>query len=482
MIISPRKREQLATFLASLPEAAARKLFAALEADRAAGRGDLPHADLLDPLRARLLQTAIGLPERRRDAKRVFFSPMEDFFVGAHGEKKRPAQIARTSLDPIWRLLMSHGATRDASLAAASLDDALARAPAGANKNSGEDEKALTRALFIAAEAGLARLCEEAEADSRARKNIVATLGGDAAFGDTGEIRQLLKGVDYFDRLKALFPSPSPPLTEEKLFEFRRLFLSVHDQSRAIGGYLLLALKGRLEQPWRALGVYYNLIDLADEGPEDAKEAVAALAESLFEDLEVLARGLERAGEGAFDPDAARARAAYFADFADGLAQQSKRAGDKVFFNRVAANRDVAAEAFDRFMEQAFAALRQAMPVRAAGGSSRLMTRRPDFSAPLSRGVLETAAAAAAFIAAAPAVARRLDADPAAAGAVIGDAQDGLRAFAKDLIVEIRAAEGDARKAARRMFAHILAIAAPLLDPDEVGLLRDREAAAGVAV
>lgn len=473
MTISPRKREQLAAFLGSLPEAAALKLFAALEADRAAGGKELPHSELLAPLRERLLERSAVLPRRRADARRVFFTPFEDFFIGAHQGKKRRARIARTSLAAIWRLMMTHKATQEAALAAASLDDAI---------GSGDDTKPIERALFIAAEAGLGRLCDEAQTDPAARKALAGALGSEAALEDLEEIRRLLTGLEYLRTLQALIPSPAPSLSEEQLYDFRTLFLSAHEQSRALGAYVLLALKDRLERPWRSLAAYYSLARGADDRLEDAKEALSALPESLFEDLETIARALERAGAGELDARAAMTRARYFADYADGVAREAKRAGDNVFLNRVEACRDIAADAFDRFAEQALAAVRRATPVREGGGSSRLAARRPDCAVALSPATLEDASAAAGLIADAPGLAERLSADPAFTTSIRDDARDSLHAYAKDLIVEIRAAEGDARKAARRMFDQTLKIAAPLLDRDEIGLLRDRAAAAAVAV
>lgn len=72
MTLSPRKKEQLGVFLGSLPNAAAVKLFGALEADRAKGGKGLPHMALIDDLRAQLLQRGAMPPPRRLDAKRMF--------------------------------------------------------------------------------------------------------------------------------------------------------------------------------------------------------------------------------------------------------------------------------------------------------------------------------------------------------------------------------------------------------------------------
>ena len=71
MTIAPRKLKQLSAFLGELPEAAAIKLFAALEADRAQGGTDLPHDTLLNDLRRRLHERGAVFPIRQPNAKRL---------------------------------------------------------------------------------------------------------------------------------------------------------------------------------------------------------------------------------------------------------------------------------------------------------------------------------------------------------------------------------------------------------------------------
>ncbi len=473
MALSPHKKEQLSAFLGSLPNAAALKLFAALEADRAAGGRGLPHTMLLDDLRGRLLEQGAAPPPRRPDARRMFFTPFEDFFVGARNGRKRSARIARSSLEPIWRLMMTDPALTEAAFAAAALDDAIA---------AGTETMGLERTLFIAAEAGLGRLCARAREDAHVRETVCGELGGEAAYHDMDEIRRLLAGVTRLKELHAAIPSAAPALDEEALYRLRGMFLSAYDESPAIAAYLLLALKGRLEKPWRALEVYYHLARGGDDRLIAARETVTLLPESLFEDLETMARGLERDGAGALDVAAARVRVGYFADFAEGLARQAARAGDNVFVNRIEACRDVAGEAHDRFAEQAMTALRQAMPVRHAGGSSKLMSLRPDIGVPLTPHTAAAAKEAAGLIAEGPETAGRLGADPGFVAALAEEATGQVRAFAKDLVTEIRAAEGAERNAARRMLEQILVIAEPFLPRDEIGLIRDRAAAAAVTV
>ncbi len=472
MTLSQRKKERLAAFLGELPVAAALKLFSALEADRAAGGQGIPHDAILDDLRSRLIERGAA-PVRRPSAKRTFFEPFDDFFVTIRTGKKRRAQIARSSLDPIWRVMMTDPALTEMAMAAAALDDAYA---------AGGEVKPLERAMFLAAEAGLARLFARVGENKAARDDLVEDLGGEAAFSDFDEIRMLMEDAEALRTLKVVVPSASPSLTEEQIYDLRQLFLSAYEQSPTAGAYLLLALKGRLEAPWRALGVYYHLARSADERLIAARETVMALPESLFEDLENLACALERAGGDVLDVKSAAARLSWFADYAEGLSRKAARAGDNVFLNRIEACRDIAGEAHSRFAEQAFGALRAALPVRRASGSSRLMSPRPDISKALAPEIIDNASAAASFLKSAPGMARRLGGDPALAERILAEASEKARAYANDLVAEIRAAEGDERALARRLLEQTLSAVAPLLKSEEAGLIRDRAAAAAVTV
>lgn len=470
-MLSPQKQEKLAAFLAALPVSAAARLFQAIELDRRTGGDGLPHDLLLADLRAKLLDEGAALPARPLTAKRFFFSPFEDFFVSRRDGAKRRAQIDRSSLDAVWRLMMTETATTEAALAAATFDDATA---------GGEDPHALAKPMFLAAEAGLSRLVAQADDDDDTRLDLIRLLGGEAAYEDLREIRYLLAGVTLLTRLQELMPGASPTLDEERYFQIRTLFLEAHDRSRTLAGYLLLALKGRLEKPWRALGLYYHLNDSADKNLFAARESIAMLGEALFEDIEALARDLEDDCADPLDARAALAKLDYFADYTDGLNKFAAKAGDNVFVNRIEACREIGAEALDRFAEQALGALRAATPVRHAGGSARLMSLRPDFSQALNARQVDHARRAAALLAQAGAIASRLGADADFATSLAEEAREKLRVYGDDLVAEIRAAEGDERRAARRMLEHVLEFSEALLTSEETGLLRDRAAAAAV--
>lgn len=469
--LSSEKHARLAEFLGGLPAATASKVFAALEAERARGGRGLPYDALLEDLRETLKARGGPFPARPKTAQRLFFTPFEDFFIARHAAGKRRARIARASLGPIWAVIINDPACAGAARAARALDAAIAEGRT--------DLAALEDSLFNAAGQGLSRLLARAEAKDGLRDDLAERLGGVPALDDLGEIHFLLAAVDHLKAMQLAFPPPLAALTEEQLYEARRLYAAVHNESPEAAPWLLLALTARLKEPWRALALFYHLSEAQGEEMSAARRDAAAIAETLFEDLESAARLLERDAEGALDAEDAALRIGHFADFADGLAVEARRAGDRVVLNRVVACRDVAGDCLERFAEQSLAALRRAMPVRQAGGSSRLMAFRPDIARVVPPRVVAAAREAARFLAASAGVAERLGRDRAAEE-VVADAVEEARRYLADLVVEIRAAEGEERLAARRVMELAFDFTAPLLDAGEIGLFKERARAAAL--
>lgn len=469
MALSQDKREKLSSFLGALPEAPATRLFAAIEADRAQGGRDLPHDEILASLRARLLDRGNALPERAPTAQRIFFTPVEDFFIVKRTGPKKRAAIARESLRPIWALMQS---IDELAQPIAALEATVSN---GAAAQSAFD-------LWRAAGPVFDQIADKARESSVHKAHYEATLGGEDALGDLYELALLAPGVDYLSRMQTLILHGAPSLTEEQLYKLRGVFLEAYEDAPVVGEYVLLALKGRLEKPWRALDVYYHFAKGADARMIAAKDAVTMLAESLFEDLESMARAMSRASERSLSPDATMVRMRYFSEYAEGLARIAAKTGDNVFLNRIEASRDIGADAFERFCEQALSAVRAATPVRHAGGASRLAAMRPDISVRLSDAAADAALKGAELLAQAPDLSDRLGARDRAAATLVDDARDRLRVYASDLVMEIRAAEGPSQKTAQSLLGQVLRAAAPLLPDDEIALIRDRAAAAAVAV
>lgn len=469
--LSPAKRARLIAFLGNLPPGPASKLFSALEADRARGGASLPHGLLLDILRRELAARDGKFPPRPLNAERIFFAPFEDFFVAVRAGKKRKGRISRTSLDPIWRILKNDPAASGAARAAAALD--------GAIRENSPNVGTFEETLLIAAGEGFSRLLAHADADAAFRTDLTDRLAGAEGLEDFREIARLLTAAHHLKALKAAFPKPVRALTEEDMYEMRRLYAAARADIGAQAPYLLLQLMGRMEGPWRALPLYYHLNEAEDGALGPARDEAAIILETLFDDLEGAARLLERDCEGEFDAAIAEIHLSHFIAFAEGLSQEAGRAGDRVVQNRVEAARDIAAGALERFTEQSLAALRKAMPVRHAGGSSRLMALRPDFARPMPPRIIAAARQATGFLLKAADLARELR-RPQAGRNVAADATEEARRYAGDLVLEIRAAEGEDRVAARRLMEIILDIGGPLFGADEVGLLRERAQAAAL--
>lgn len=324
------------------------------------------------------------------------------------------------------------------------------------------------------------RVIAHAEANEAYRSDLAARLGGPGGYHDLVELHLMMSGADHLRRMQSAFKKPVSVLTEDDLYRVRSLYAAAYSEAPDAAPYVLLCLAGRMHAPWRALSIFYHLRDASDaEMPQAAADAVA-IADVLFEDLESMARSLERDAGAPFDAAEASLKVQHFAEFADGMQEEASRCGDAVFVNRIEACRDVAAEALERFTELSVAAIRKAMPVRHAGGSSRLMALRPDIDRPVSPTLAREGREAANFVARIADTMTRLKRQWSAAE-LIDEATDYAKRYANDLVTEIRAAEGEERAAARRLMDHTIALISPLLPEPDVGLIRERANAAALS-
>lgn len=539
--LSPEKAERLERFLEALPIGAVERLFAVIDLDRVrsamgsanpsganpSGEGQtaptaktLPHADLLDLLRGILVERGGRFPERAPTAQRIFFTPFEDFLTLARRNRKRRARIPRWAIAPIWRMLMSDPACAAARACASALDAALA-------DGADNDEIArLEKALFENAHQGFSTLLDEAHADDASYEDLQRRLRvtgtaltpereqrrDPALMDDLIEITLILPLVARLRDVQRLLPKPVSALTEEELFEVRRIYLKAREDAPHEAIYILLCVASRMEKPWRAVRLYSHFVyhqtglpdsGLADRGgvDEDIDAAFAddddlstdnrrpdrvtgdaqILLEILFEDLEGMARVLERDAAEAFDPDDARLRLDYFADYAGGMVDEGHRACDGALVSRAEASRDLALEALYRYCEQAVAMVREAQPVRRTSGSVRLVSMRPDIQYTLHEDSVTLSRKAAYFIAGTPDIARALGRPTDQVAAFIDEAREGLDRYARDLIIEIRAAEGEDRARARARMDVILSLASALLAPGAIAVLKEKAAAAALS-
>ena len=478
--LSPDKKERLQTFLGALPSASAGKLFTALENDYAYGGEGLPHQEMLTTLRRKLFEQDEKFPTRPMTAKRKFYEPFEDFFIPERQGRKRQARIARTSLDPIWAILQNDPSCASVQRLTGKLVDALDGEKKKGDRRRSTDLKIILDALYPAAAHSIGKLVDRAKANEAYHARLVQRLGGEGGYEDFIELQTMMSGVEHLVSVQEAFAKPVSILTQQDLYTVRGLYGAAYEEAPDAAVYSLLRLAARMETPWRSLSIYYHLNRAKDENLPFARHDASVIGEMLFYELEELARGLEHEASQDFVPANAELRLAHFTEYADGMQMEAARYSDSVFLNRIEACRDVAAEALERFAEQSVAAMREAMPVRQSGGSSRLMSVRPDILQEILPETERASQEAAVFLARMGDAMRRLH-ERRTVRALVDEATDQARQYANDLVTEIRAAEGDDRVQARRLMTQTLDLISPLFPDDEIGLLRDKASAAAVS-
>lgn len=468
--VSPARWVRLKAFLATLPSAAAAKLFAAVEKGKAADA--LPTAELLEALRGRIISDGGAFPDRTKTAERAFFTPFEDFFISDRRGRKRRARIARETLAPLWSIIISDAACRDAAEAALELDGALARSEADA----AEKEKR----LFAKAGEGLSLIVSLAEDDAAYRSELSSRLGGAASLHDLAEIAFLLPVARHLQAAQKAFARNAPALTDKDFQKAKEIYAGVVGDAPHAAVYVLGAMARRMSEPGEALRIGYFLARAESAALPHAKADAATIGDALIEDLETLVRRLERDADDNADMLDAPARFADAATFAQSLVDAAEREGDGVTVKRVEACRDIAAAALARYSEVALGALRRCQPHRPAGGSSRLKALRPDIDRPIDLTAEKEARSAVGFLCQAAALGEALTRADAAAP-IVEDATGEARRYAEDLVAEIRAAEGEQRWSARKRMDATLRAAEGLLPGDEIALLKERANVAAVS-
>ncbi len=494
--VSSSKWNRIERYLESLPTVAAGKLISIIDRDRLYGNIDgvendagksenIPHLELLNVLRTLVKGRGARLPKRLLSAQRIFFTPFEDFITPTRRGRKRRARLPRTALGRIWGLIEQDAACLDAARAAKALDKWLSRHDLDTLSDEQKAERdRLENDLYTACASGIEKLLTHAEADNTFRADLIERLGGGsvgaATMHDLAELVSLIPMIHHLKAVQAAFPKPVVVLEEERLYTVRGIYAGAHAEMPALAHYILLCLASRLEAPWRAVRLYAHFANIRDENLPDAQQDADLVIETMFQDLEGLARALERDSESVFDAGDAAAQLRYFALYADGVGAEARQTGETAMMNRAEACRDVAAAACERFAEQALSAIRRAQPTRHAGGSSRLMGLRPDTDRMIDHVTSSQGRAAAQFLADVREIAGSLGRS-ALAGGVADDAIVQVRRYANDVILEIRAAEGEDRARAKRLMNLTLEIADPLLPSEEVALLKEKSSVAAMS-
>lgn len=296
-----QQTSRLQTFLSLLPEATAARLAAAVERDRLAGAGHLPHEQILTALEPAILQKRSR--PRAWTAQRLWCVAFEDVLITERYGPKMHGRIARAAIQPVWSWLETallkerfQGLTRDISTCLKAGDSAgLKAAVAKLQRASG---KAMLTALHEGAGPGPAR--------------------SEALRADATEMAQLLLIGPELHVLQDLLPRPVERLSGEHMTLIRAAydgFLEHHPKEAA---YIPLIVMARLARPWEALRVMRNL-NASAGGTATTEPHQHVMAEVLAADAGEEAEGLKRLLHEDFDPWVIASRFGIFSRKANGL-------------------------------------------------------------------------------------------------------------------------------------------------------------------
>ncbi|MBP5858079.1 hypothetical protein KAJ83_13755 [Marivibrio halodurans] len=278
---------QLTQFVRDLPEASLKKLAATIELDRGENRYGLPHDAIMRILRPRLAE--IRAP-RIFTPQRILCVPFEDMLVIKDEGYKETGHILRASIMPMWSLLTEELIPEDWP--------ALAEEFAESQKADQEDRRdASASAIWHSAAEALGAWVAEQEADPEVLRRAIKKLGGTRVIEDIKEMAYTLEIADTLEAAKAGLPrKPILNLSQEQVVILKRYYDQVVEQNPGRELYFMLAIMGRLLQPFPILKLVRAITRKLDDtlaSRSDLATVGNKVIRALEEDAEKVARVAE---------------------------------------------------------------------------------------------------------------------------------------------------------------------------------------------
>lgn len=247
--------EQLRAFLHQLPDKELKTLAVKIELDRGENRFGIPHDAIMALLRPRLAE--IRAP-RIFTPQRILCLPFEDMLDFRDPDPKQTGTIARASIGPMWNLVLERIGTEWEPVA-----DAFVRA----QKKGDDDRKnAAASQLWAMAAKALKTWDESLGSDPGEIRAAAKKIGGTRRLEDIREMAAVLEIADIVESLKDQLPrKPILNFTPEQVTIVKRHYDRVVTEAPDHEVYLLLALIGRLLQPFPVLKVFRALSRKLDD-------------------------------------------------------------------------------------------------------------------------------------------------------------------------------------------------------------------------
>ncbi len=251
--MSQTSTERLREYLAQLPPQAQallmREFERAIERDEDASVAIL----VLEQLRKVVRGTEDEMQPRTDDPARLVFRPLEPFLVeGAY--PRRPGQIRRASLLPVWQWLIRDGAPEQAR----ELDAALAELRNTASLSAVETP---VRSFQRAAAEAIASIATGSGGDRRA----LARVGAPDVIEDLLPIGSILQAREALDTLNARLPSHFRNLAETQIGSVSKVLNVPSLQTPLLLPFALSLVMQRLTAPWQIIRLAIRMAASDDE-------------------------------------------------------------------------------------------------------------------------------------------------------------------------------------------------------------------------
>jgi hypothetical protein len=249
--MSQTSNERLREYLAQLPPQSQALLMR--EFERAIERGEdaVVATFVLEELRKIVRGTDEPTRPRTDDPARLLFRPLEPFLIEGNFPR-RPGQIRRASLLPMWQWLIRDGAPDQAHEFEAALDRAR-------NTETPAAVEAAVRTFQRAAAEAIAKLI--ADGDRRA----MARVGGPDVLEDLVPIGSILQARDAIDTLNGRLPAQFRLFAESQIASVSAALNVATLQTPQLLPFALSLVMQRLSAPWQIIRLAIRMAASDDE-------------------------------------------------------------------------------------------------------------------------------------------------------------------------------------------------------------------------
>lgn len=249
--MSQKSNERLREYLAQLPPQSQALLMR--EFERAIERGEdaVVATFVLEQLRQIVRGSDEPTRPRTDDPARLLFRPLEPFLIEGNFPR-RPGQIRRASLQPMWQWLIRDGAPDQAHEFEAALDRAR-------DTETSAAVEAAVRTFQRAAADAIAKLI--ADGDRRA----MARVGGPDVLEDLVPIGSILQARDAIDTLNGRLPAQFRLFADSQIASVSAALNVPTLQTPQLLPFALSLVMQRLSAPWQIIRLAIKMAASDDE-------------------------------------------------------------------------------------------------------------------------------------------------------------------------------------------------------------------------